>query len=185
MEQNIQAYRNDIKQQVKDAYGKVVYTYTTHLKDAGLLNTKNSIIKVSIIILSAVSTCGVLAVVLKWWPDVLAIVTAVVSLANLILGTYSKAANLENQEIMHRGVANRLWRIREKYLAFLTDFDNLEESKIVEKRDMLMEQVAEIYDSAPLTSRKAYVLAQQALKSEEEQYFSKDELDRMLPSNLR
>ena len=185
MEQNTPMHRDAIKKQLKDAYGKVVYTYTTHLKEASLLARKNAVIKVGIIMLSAISTCGILGVIFKWWEDGLAIITALVSLGNMVLGTYSKGANLEHRELQHRGVANRLWRIREKYLALLTDFDGIDETKLIERRDLLTEQVADVYDSAPLTSKKAYSLAQKALNVEEEQFFAEGEVDKMLPEHLR
>lgn len=185
MEQNSPQRRDGIKQQVKEAYGKVVYTYTAHLKDANLKHSKSSIIKIAIIVLSAVSTCGLLGIILQWVPIVLAVVTACITLANVILSSYLKAANLDGQELLHINTANRLWKIREKYLSLLTDFDELSDEKVVELRDFLTEQTSEVYSVAPLTSGKAYKLAQDALKNNEEQFFTQQELNLMLPEHLR
>lgn len=185
MEQNSQKHREGIKQQVKEAYGKVVYTYTANLKDANLKHSKSSVIKVAIIILSAVSTCGLLGIILQWAPIVLAAVTACITLANVILSSYSKAANLDGQELLHINTANRLWKIREKYLSLLTDYDNLSDEEVSKLRDELTDQTAEIYAVAPLTSSKAYKLAQDALKNNEEQFFSQEELNKILPEHLR
>lgn len=185
METNSLNRRENIKQQVKEAYGKVVYTYTTHLKDANLLHSKSSRIKIAIIVLSAISTCGLLGIILQWAPIVLAVVTACITLANVILSSYSKAANLDGQELLHINTANRLWKIREKYLLLLTDYDELSDEKVVELRDALTEQTAEVYSVAPLTSTTAYKLAQAALKDNEEQFFSQEELNKMLPEHLR
>lgn len=185
MAQTSQCNREGIKQQVKEAYGKVVYTYTANLKDANLKHSKSSVIKFAIIILSAVSTCGLLGIILQWAPIVLAAVTACITLANVILSSYSKAANLDGQELVHINTANRLWKIREKYLSLLTDYDNLSDEAVVKLRDELTEQTAEIYAVAPLTSSKAFKLAQVALKENEEQFFSQEELNKMLPEHLR
>ena len=185
MAQNSQAHKESIKQQIKEAYGKVVYTYTTHLKDAALKHGKSAKIKIAIIILSAVSTCGLLGIILQWAPTVLAAVTAAITLANVILSSYSKAANLEGQELQHINTSNKLWKIREKYLDLLTDFDTLSDEKIILLRDELTEKTADIYNAAPLTSKKAYNLAQTALKNEEEQFFTQQELNLMLPDHLR
>ena len=185
MEQNSQKRRDGIKQQDTDAYGKVVYTYTANLKDANLKHSKSSRIKVAIIILSAVSTCGLLGIILQWAPIVLAAVTACITLANVILSSYSKAANLDGQELLHINTANRLWKIREKYLSLLTDYDELSDEQVVKFRNELTEQTAEIYAVAPITSPKAFKLAQAALKYNEEQFFSQEELNQMLPEHLR
>lgn len=57
MEQN-SPHKEALMIQIKEAYGKVVYTYTTHLKMMNYLTKKNRIIKYIQIILSAISTGG-------------------------------------------------------------------------------------------------------------------------------
>lgn len=58
------AYREKLKSQIKDAYGKVVYTYTAHHKFAARLIKQKNTIKVTQIILTAISTVGFLATVI-------------------------------------------------------------------------------------------------------------------------
>lgn len=57
MEQNSH-HRDCLLVQIREAYGRVVYTYTTHLKMMNFLVKKNSVIKHCQIILSAISTGG-------------------------------------------------------------------------------------------------------------------------------
>ena len=54
-----------------------------------------------------------------------------------------------------------------------------------EKRDELQLKTHEVYQNAPKTDNRSYSEAQKALKSDEEQFFTTDELDRLLPSHLR
>lgn len=75
--------------------------------------------------------------------------------------------------------------VREDYISLLTDFNVLSEIEIINKRDDLQKRIFEIYKVSPKTDSKSYSKAQKALKSEEEQFFSFDELDKMLPSHLR
>lgn len=171
--------------QIEESYGKIVYSYTVHLKCADLLRRKNNILKWILIIFSAVSTCGLLGVILQWNTTVLSIVTAFFTTLSLVFSTYSKSANLENQILAHRETANQLWRIREEYLSLLTDFSNLTEINICEKRDELMNRTANIYEREPFTDSRSYKKAQIALKNKEEQYFSTEELNKMLPEHLR
>ena len=59
------------------------------------------------------------------------------------------------------------------------------EQEIQKARDDLLETVNGIYQQEPTTSNFAYKMAQKALKDEDEQFFSREELNRLLPSNLR
>ena len=54
-------YRDGLLLQIKEAYGRVVYTYTTHLKKIELLTNHLKWIKYSQIALSAISSGGFLA----------------------------------------------------------------------------------------------------------------------------
>ena len=56
---------------------------------------------------------------------------------------------------------------------------------IVGKRDKLMSRTAKVYENAPQTDEKAYADAQDALKNKEEQFFTQEELNVMLPAHLR
>ncbi|MCR0367253.1 hypothetical protein MKD15_20865 [[Clostridium] innocuum] len=48
-----------------------------------------------------------------------------------------------------------------------------------------MDESSEIYGAAPLTDGKSYAAAQAALKTNEEQFFTQEELNKMLPAHLR
>ena len=67
----------------------------------------------------------------------------------------------------------------------MTDFDEISIEEIVRKRDELLDESSEIYGAAPLTDEKSYVAAQAALKTNEEQFFTQEELNKMLPAHLR
>lgn len=49
----------------------------------------------------------------------------------------------------------------------------------------LLDESSEIYGAAPLTDGKSYAAAQAALKTNEEQFFTQEELNKMLPAHLR
>ena len=89
------------------------------------------------------------------------------------------------EEQKHIDVANSLWSIREDYISALTDFDALSENEIMEKRELLKDQTAKIYENAIQTDKRSYAAAQQALQKEEEQFFHEEELVNILPQHLR
>lgn len=67
----------------------------------------------------------------------------------------------------------------------MTDFDILSTEDIISTRDTLLQETYEIYKKTPKTNSKSYTEAQEALKNDEEQFFTNEELNQMLPSHLR
>lgn len=98
---------------------------------------------------------------------------------------YLKDKDISTEKTDHIKTANKLWKVREKYLSLLTDFDEISIEEIVRKRDELLDESSEIYGAAPLTDGKSYAAAQAALKTNEEQFFTQEELNKMLPAHLR
>lgn len=55
---NTDKVRNNIKKQIREEYGKLVYTYTCHNKDAQIVNKRTKILKIVKLVLSGLSTAG-------------------------------------------------------------------------------------------------------------------------------
>ena len=183
MEQNSQ-YRNGLLVQLKDTYGRVVYTYTSHLKQVNSLEKNLKIIKYSQIVLSAFSTGGFLGAIITN-ENAYTIVAGFFSTILLAFNLFFKNFNIENEIKQHILAADELWLIREKYISLMTDFDVLNIEDIISTRDTLLQETYEIYKKTPKTNSKSYRKAQEALKKEEEQFFTNEELNQMLPSHLR
>ena len=107
------------------------------------------------------------------------------STALLVLTAYFKDVDFSALQKSHLDTSNKLWLIREKYISLLTDFDVLSDEEIQLKRDGLQQETSAVYDEAPITTEKSYSIAQDLLKNKEAQYFSRDELNKMLPQHLR
>ena len=75
--------------------------------------------------------------------------------------------------------------IKNEYLSLLTDFDMLSMEDIRKIRDDLLQKTSNIYKNELDTDEKAYNEAQKALKDDEEQFFTQEELNKMLPKHLR
>lgn len=184
MVQSSISHKKDLRVQVREAYGRLVYTYTTHLKQVEQLTKKNQRIKYWQIALSAISTGGFLGalitnqIIMTW-------IGGIVSTALLALNLFFKDFNLADDIKKHRTTADDLWIIRERYISLITDFDVLNEEIIIQRRDELQDRTAEIYRVAPSTNSKSYSAAQKALKEDEEQFFMASEIDKMLPKHLR
>lgn len=177
-------YKKDLLSQIKNAYGKVVYSYTTHWKQQNLYSSHAHRIKVIEIVLNSVSTTGLLGFLIfdQWWS---ALVGTIFSALSLGLSLYTKEMNYEHLIASHRVSADDLWLLREKYISLMTDIPTLSSKEIALKRNELEKESALIYKKASPTTSEAYEMAQKALKEEEEQFFSNEELDLMLPPHLR
>lgn len=184
MEQNSLSHKQKLYQQIQEQYGKLLYTYTCHLKKASALKKEWNRYKWVQIILSAISTGGFIATVVTDQAK-LAWIGGIVSTLLLIINGYLKDKDYAVEQKAHTDTASKLWPLRESYLSLMTDFDDLTDDTIVSRRDDLMEKTAKIYETAPQTDEKAYAAAQDALKNKEEQFFTQEELNVILPIHLR
>lgn len=184
MERDSRAYREGLFRQIEEAYGKVVYTYTCHLKCAAHLAKRAHRFKWTQIILSAITTGSFLTTLIadEW---IAAVFGALCSTGLLAVNSYLKDIDLASNRQEHVSVANQLWSIREAYISLLTDFKQMSDGEIRERRDALSKRTEEVYEIAPQTDSKSYTETQEALKNQEEQFFTREELNQLLPSHLR
>lgn len=180
--QNSQGYK--LESQIREAYGRVTYSQTCHDKFINQTVKLDNNIKIWQIVLSGVTTSGFVMSIFSN-NNIANILGAIVSLALLILNTYIKNFDLSGIAQEHKKTSDLLWKIREEYVSLLIDFEMLEADEIIKKRDELQERTWEVYSNSPRTNAKSYKAAQKALKSEEEQTFSEDEIDIMLPNSIR
>lgn len=180
--QNSQGYK--LESQIREAFGKVVYTETCHNKIINRLNKKKDRIKISQIVFSAITSTGIVSSLFcdEYFIN---IVSAISSLILLIINLYYKNFNLSKEIQEHKLAADMLWKIREEYISLLTDFESLTEDKIINKRNELQERTFKVYQNSPRTDKKSYAEARKALKVDEEQTFAEKEIDNMLPNSIR
>ncbi|WP_271628829.1 SLATT domain-containing protein [Caldicellulosiruptor sp. DIB 104C] len=176
---------NILETQIRQCFGSIVWTHKTHEKQADLYLKNFNKFKITQIILSAVTTSGLIISILgdnKIGTIISTVLSAILLCINLIFLNY----DLSKMAQKHIDTANKLWEVREEYISLLTDIKAgfLDEDTIRIKRDELNRKVAEIYNNAPRTTSKAYKLASEALKKNEEFTFSDDEIDRFLPKEL-
>lgn len=172
--------------QLRECFGRVVYTHKTHEKAADILLTRLSRIKLWQIILSALTTGGFIAAI-SGAVNVGAIIGVIVSTVLLVLNAYTKDYDLGELSQKHRQAGADLWIIREKYLSLITDLRMGERpiEELQKGRDQLLEDLHAVYSRAPSTNGPAYKKAQEALKHLEDMTFSDAEIDAFLPKVLK
>lgn len=175
-----------LESQIRELYGRVVYTHKTHEKCADVLKDRSDWLKLAEIGLSAATTTSVL-VVLFGDGRIFQFIAALCSTALLALTLYSKDFNLLAIAEKHKQAALDILEVREKLLSLLVDIriGNNEIEHHQQVRDELNEQLVNTYRGAPKTINKAYLIASNALKENEEFTFSDSEIDKFLPESLR
>ena len=178
--------RNILDAQLRESFGRVVYSHKAHEKEADILLGRLSKIKFGQIVLPAISTGGFVTVLFGtgWWGS---LVGAICSAVLLALNLYTRNYDLGKQAQEHRDAALNIWSIRERYFSLITDLaigcGSL--SEIQRKRDVVVDELNRVYADSPSTSEAAYKKAQKALKLQEEMTFAVTEVDAFLPQELR
>jgi hypothetical protein len=171
--------------QLREMYGRAAYTHKTHQKMADRYVARYKLIKLVEIVLSAATTTSLL-VALFGKSEVATAVGAVLSAILAGCALYFKEASLGEQAQLHTEVGAKLWGAREALLSLLVDLqDGRPVEQVRQQRDRLNAELEDIYKAAPRTNSKAYGEAQEALKNAEELFFTDEELNKMLPKQLR
>ncbi|RYY25866.1 MAG: SLATT domain-containing protein [Sphingomonadales bacterium] len=175
-----------LEDQIRECFGRVVYTHKTHEKTADRCAETLRRYKLGQIAVSALTASGVVSsiVIDDIW---IKLVTALLSLGSLWISSYMKGFDPGATAQKHRDAAANIWPVRESYLSLLTDLrsGSIDAAEAMRRRDALQERLAAIYKAAPQTNGKAYGDAQAALKDREDLTFSDAEIDAFLPASLR
>lgn len=175
-----------IESQIRECFGRVVYSHKTHEKCADIYHRKQSHIKLIQIGLSAVTTGGLVALFTSdnWGAKILATLCSTILFG---LNAYMKQHDLGELSTKHSTAASKLWDLRESYLSLLTDLRSgtVTAKEAIQQRDKLQRALLAVYQAAPRTLDDAYRLSQQALQVNEELTFSDAEIDKFLPAPLR
>jgi hypothetical protein len=178
-----------IESQIRELYGRVVYSHKAHEKCADQRLTELNRLKIAQIILSALTTGGLVATIFGD-PSVSkasAIISVILSTVLFVITTYTKDTDYGKLAQQHKETARRLWAVRESYLSLLTDLQSgvISIEAVRSKRDELQAELTDIYGEAPRTTKAGYEDARKGLRYSEELTFSDEEIDVFLPEPLR
>ena len=175
-----------LEAQIRECFGRVVYSHKTHEKCADILLCRLSWLKHTQIVLSVLVSGTLLTAMIGDQPSK-GILPAILSGILLFINLYFKNYNYGQMAQSHKESADRLWDVRESYLCLLTDLNCgiLTLAQAADQRDKLQKELATIYSNAPRTNSNAYQKAQDALQYREDMTFSEAEIDAFLPEALK
>jgi hypothetical protein len=175
--------------QVRESFGRVVYSHKTHEKQADICFSKHRWQQGVLIALTAISSGTFLAAVVGLLGDPLLTSLATSSIALLVtwISLGAKTYRFADESDAHRGIASRLWDVRESYISLISDLmsGDVSDDQARARRDELQEATRAAYADAPRTTSKAFTRAQDGLKRNEEMTFTPREIDLFLPEALR
>lgn len=175
-----------LEAQLREVFGRIVYTHKTHEKMADRFAAANRFFQWTQTVLAAVTTTALLFVVFGNSREG-AVISAVLSTLLLVLNLILQNNDLGRRAEKHTETAAQLWGIRETYLSLITDLlsPNPDIALIKRERDRLQDLCERIFTSGPRTDARAYKTAQRGIKNNEEFTFSEQEIDLLIPEELR
>ncbi|MBE1551918.1 hypothetical protein GGC64_006005 [Mycobacterium sp. OAS707] len=171
--------------EIRQTFGRCVVTQKTHEKDAerkvrqSLWLTWTNVVVITVTLaatLVAFLIHGVAA-------QLVSIISAVVAFA---FATAQLSFQPQREAAEHRSSAKAFLAIRDDFGRLIADEKcGSTPDELRNRRNVLADRLNDLYAHAPQTSPKAYAKACEVLAKNEQLAFSDEELDRMLPPQLR
>ena len=116
----------------------------------------------------------------------LAIAAAGLATTALVVLVIHLTLDLEGSAVVHDACAARLWPMRERYRALLSDLADgaIDADAARDRRDVLMSELHGIYEQAPPADQPAYQAAGRAAAFASEGALSDEEINTFLPRSL-
>lgn len=163
-------------------FAGVVWTHKIQEKQADIYLERFNRLEFFRLSSSAITMSGIFAVIFidKFW---LKIVTAIISVMSLFINSYYKTYDLKGLQKQHKKSALDLLELREEFISVLCDIklNKYDENSLLNKRDELSRKQMCIYKGSLDTSSDAYGRTHKALKEQNDNTYSDDEIDSFLP----
>lgn len=173
--------------QIIEIYGRLIYTHKTYEKCYEICVKKASGLKLAQIILSGLTTFGVISTIVTN-STALGIISSIISAIDFIITVYLKENDLNDKATNYGIIANSLVSIKEKWISLLSDYVdlNLPLEKVSQRKEEIFKEQTEILSSPIKTTNKGYKKAKKAIQQNKECSFDDfNELKDLLPVHLR
>jgi hypothetical protein len=166
-------------------FGQVIHRHKVHTQAARSYSRWNRLLRgCEALLLSGVTIASVGTAFGR--GPVFAIITAVMAGVALLVLLIHLTFDFETLAHAHGACSARLWQIRERYRALLSDLHDgvlsSEEARL--RRDDLMDELRAIYENAPPPALAAYQAARKSLEKAEEPDLSDEEIGMFPPKSV-
>jgi len=166
-------------------FGQVVYRHKAHSRIAYVRGRQGRWLRaVEALLMTAVARVSMAAAL--GHGRAFAIAAAVLATTALAVLMVHLALDLDGSATVHGACAARLWPMRERYRALLSDLADgaIDVDAARDRRDVLMNELHGIYEQAPPADQPAYQDAGRAAAIASEAALSDEEIDVFLPKSL-
>ena len=148
---------------IEEQYINIMYTREAHLKCSQRLEKQAGCLNILQIILSAVSTVGLISVFIKD-NKIGTIAGTVCSTLLFVISTYIKDKDISSNSKNHINTAEKLFILREKYKMLLATCEDKTSQEIESVMQQFIENTEQIYQTALPFQTKDYEVASVAIK---------------------
>lgn len=175
-----------IESQLRQVFASVVWSHKIQEKQADIYLKRFNSLEFWRIVLSALTSSGIFAVV---FVDnfYLKLITAIVSAISLFITTYLKSYDLKSLQKQHKKSALEWLELRENIMTVLCDISlhKYDEIELIKKRDEFLKKKIEIAKESLDPEEKAVNKASKNLKNRQDNTYTDEEIDSYLPQLAR
>jgi len=166
-------------------FGQVVYRHKAHSQIAHSRARQGRWMRAFQAVLMT-ATAGVSMAAALGQGRVFAIAAAALATTTLAVLLVHLAVDFDASAVVHGACAARLWPMRERYRALLSDLADgaIDVDAARERRDVLMNELHAIYEQAPPADQPAYEAAGRTAAIASEGALTDEEINVFLPKSL-
>jgi hypothetical protein len=167
-------------------FGHVVHSYQAHLELAERFSRLVRALRLLQILLTTIAGGSAIAAAMTGLRSY-QVAAAAAAASVLVVLILQLTLNDESAAFAHRSAAVRLWLIREKFRALLSDVGDgtVQPVEVRARRDTLMSELHAVYQNVPPTDQRAFERARRALTANASRELNDEDVDRFLPKSLR
>lgn len=179
--------RKIIEAEIEQLLGRSGWTHKIQEKQADIYHSNRIWAERIRIGISALTTSGILAIVIDEQTFGFKLATAIIALISTGINLYFQKFDFQSLEKMHKENAVKWLGLREDYTALISEMRAgvLSDEEVIERKRTLLEQYKLISKETPITTNGAYERAKKALKINMDDIISQDEINIFLPQELR
>ena len=181
-----------LEDSVRNSYASVSWSHKIQEKQADLYFKRYKIAVNCNLIAAVLASVGATApfvefVATLFNPNIIKILTIICSFITALTSGYLKLNDLKQMAENNKNAARELIIIRDqlKIILLQIKMKNKQANQLLIEYEDIMNKLDKIYQSAPTTTNKAVELANVALKVKGDNSFTDNEIDFLLPKNLR
>lgn len=185
-EQSMDKSYSILESSVRETLASVVWSHKIQEKQADICSNQFKVMETAKIVSASMTSVGIVSLIFtdQLW---LKIVSALLSFISVFVSAFFKSFDLQTMVSQHKAAANNLLAIRDelKLIILQIHLEKDEPTALYEKYEDTVHQLDKVYADAPNTSDKAVAMARVALNITQDNTFSDEEIDHLLPDELK